>query len=273
MSDVAMRAQAVSPPSPATLRTRGAWRGRSKVVGLTLLIFIVLVTAVEVIVVAFDISPVIFPRPSEIAAALWELIVRGTIFPHLWVTGQEILLGFVLGASIGFLLGAAVSESKWTRTLAYPYIVALQAIPKVAVAPLFLIWFGYGMESKVILALTVTFFPVLVNTIQGLSSADPDRIRLLRAYGASHAQVFLRVKLPSSLSAIFAGLEMSVVLAVIAAITAEFVGADEGLGYLIIMANTQLDTATNLAVVIVLSALGFVLSEIVRFAGRKVVYW
>lgn len=272
--------KAMTPPSPKGLRLdvrnktkKGFLHTRAAAIILPIAVFIAGVAIVEVIVIAVDVSPTIFPRPSRIGIELYELFVGGTVYRHLWTTTQEIALGFVLGASLGFVCGLLVAESRLMRIAAYPYIVALQAMPLIAVAPLFLIWFGYGMTSKVVMALTITFFPVLVNTAQGLASASPDQIRLLKAYGASPWQILRRVKLPAALPAIFAGLEMSVILAVIGAIVAEFVGSNEGLGYLILLANGRLDTAMNLAVVIILSALGVLLSSLIRFIRHRTIYW
>lgn len=238
-----------------------------------LLVFVTGILALELYLHAFDVSPIVFPTPSSVFYKLYYGFRDGLIIPHALVTFQEIVGGFVLGAVIGIVVAVIIHESKWAWTILYPYIIATQSIPKIAIAPLFLVWFGYGMSSKILLCLLMTFFPVLINTIQGLASADPERIRLLTAYGASRWQILFRVKFPSAMGALFAGLELAIVLSVIGAVTAEFVGADRGLGYLIIISSTRLDIAMMMAVIITLSVIGFLLSWLVRFIRQRVCFW
>lgn len=236
-------------------------------------VFVAVVAFWHVAVTAFDVSHLIFPGPAGVVRALWAVVASGEILPHLWVTLYEILAGFALGALAGFLLGALIGQSALLEAVLYPYVVAFQTVPKVAVAPLFVLWFGFDTTSKVVITATIVFFPVLANTIVGLRSAPRDQIDVMRAFTASPWHVFRMVRLPHALPYIFAGLDIGIVLAVIGAIVGEFVGAQAGLGYLILQRNFSMDAAGMFAILIVLSAIGIVLHAIVRFIARRVIFW
>jgi NitT/TauT family transport system permease protein len=220
-----------------------------------------------------DISPLILPRPTAIASKLYAMSVTGLIWPHLWATLIEIVSGFVLGVAAGLVFGAMISLIPVFERLVYPYLVALQTLPKVAIAPLFIIWFGYGLTSKVIITALVCFFPVLVSVIAGFHSTDRDQLDMMKAFGATKFQTLIRLRVPSALVLIFAGLEIAAVLAVIGAIVGEFVGAQVGLGYLITALNFSLDVAGVFAVLIVLSAIGLILHGLMRLAARRYIFW
>ena len=221
----------------------------------------------------FDVSPAIFPSPLEVWQSLRANLADGTFLKDLGVTLREIMIGFFGGSFVGFLLALLISEFNPVRTIVYPYVVGLQSVPKTAVAPMFLIWFGFGIASKVALVVSTVFFPVLINTLSGIERTDPDQLAMLRAYCGRRWRIFLRVKLPSALPSVFAGLELAIVLAVIAAVVSEFVGAVGGLGYRILTYNTNLDMAGEFAALAVLSLTGFVLHAIVRLVGRRLVFW
>jgi NitT/TauT family transport system permease protein len=221
----------------------------------------------------FDISPLVLPTPSSIAARLYALIATGNIWPHLWATLLEIVLGFAFGVVAGLVIGAMVSLIPVVERLVYPYLVALQTLPKVAIAPLFIIWFGYGLTSKVVITALVCFFPVLVSVIAGFHSTDRDQLDMMKAFGATKWQTLMRLRIPSALVLIFAGLEIAAVLAVIGAIVGEFVGAQVGLGYLIVALNFSLDVPGVFAVLIVLSAIGLLMHGAMRYAARRYIFW
>src|SRR6204780_1794774 len=191
----------------------------------------------------FDVSPAIFPSPLEVWQSLRANLADGTFVKDLVVTLREVMIGFFGGSFVGFFLALVISEFRRVRTIVYPYVIGLQSVPKTALAPMFLIWFGFGMESKVVLVVSTVFFPVLINTLSGIERTDPDQLEMLRAYCGRRWRVFLRVKLPSALPALFAGLELAIVLAIVAAIVSEFLGAVGGLGYRILTYNTKLDIA------------------------------
>ena len=216
---------------------------------------------------------IVLPSPSSIALRMAELFGSGLIWPHLWATTASILSGFALGVASGFAFGAAVALLPAIERLVYPYMVAFQTVPKVAIAPLFILWFGYGVMSKLVIAAMVCFFPVLVSVIAGFHSTDKDQLDMMKAFGASKWQTLMRLRVPSALVLIFAGLEIAAVLAVIGAIVGEFVGAQVGLGYLVVTLNFSMDVPGVFAVLIVLSAIGLVMHGLMRYAARRYIFW
>jgi NitT/TauT family transport system permease protein len=237
------------------------------------LLAIVIVAIWEGACRVFDISPLILPAPSAIAARLYMLFVSGNIWPHLWATAVEIVSGFAFGVIAGLVIGAMVSLIPVVERLVYPYLVALQTLPKVAIAPLFIIWFGYGLTSKIVITALVCFFPILVSVVAGFHSTDRDQLDMMKAFGATKWQTLIRLRIPSALVLIFAGLEIAAVLAVIGAIVGEFVGAQVGLGYLIVALNFSLDVPGVFAVLIVLSAIGLLMHGSMRYAARRYIFW
>jgi NitT/TauT family transport system permease protein len=216
---------------------------------------------------------IVLPAPSSIAMRMFDLFASGLIWPHLWATTASILSGFGLGVAAGFAFGAAVALVPAMERLVYPYMVAFQTVPKVAIAPLFILWFGYGVMSKVVIAAMVCFFPVLVSVMSAFHTTDRDQLDMMRACGASGWQTFIHLRIRAALPIIFNGLEIAAVFAVIGAVVGEFVGAQAGLGYLITTLNFNLDVPGVFAVLIVLSLLGIVLHDIVRRLGRRLVFW
>ena len=191
----------------------------------------------------------------------------------LAVTLQAIVLGFLLSASVAFVLGTLISQVRLLEATIYPYVVALQTLPKIAIAPLILVWVGLGIESKIIIAALVSFFPMLVNTIVGLKSASADKLELMHALTASRPKTFFLVKLPEALPYIFAGLQIGIVLAVLGAIVGEFVGAKAGLGYLIIQMNYTMDVAGMFAVLFILGVMGVALNVLITFVRKRAIFW
>jgi NitT/TauT family transport system permease protein len=221
----------------------------------------------------FDISSIVLPAPSSVVVRLYELIAGGLIWPHLWATLIEVLSGFALGAVAGLVFGALISLIPIFERLVYPYLVALQTLPKVAIAPLFIIWFGYGLTSKVVITALICFFPVLVSVIAGFHSTDKDQLDMMKAFGATKWQTLMRLRIPSALVLIFAGLEIASVLAVIGAIVGEFVGAQVGLGYLVMTLNFGMDVSGVFAVLVVLSSIGLAMHGFMRYAARRYIFW
>lgn len=221
----------------------------------------------------FAIPGYILPPPSAVGIALYRGVRSGIFVEHVWVTMLETFLGFALGATAGFVLGTAVALSKRFEYYFHPIIIMFQAMPKVALAPLIIVWFGLDLTSKVINASLVCFFPLMVNTIVGLRSADEDRVSLMRSLAASPAQIFWMLRLPGALPAIFAGLEIAMIFALIGAIVAEFVGAQSGLGVLIQSMNFSMDVAGQFSVLFILSLIGLALNGIVTAVRRRVVFW
>jgi NitT/TauT family transport system permease protein len=240
---------------------------------LVALVFVASMGAAEAIIRLLEIPPFILPPPSKVAAALWTGLSTGVYFKHLAVTLTETLLGFVLGAALGLVVGTLVALNRYVDLLAYPYIVAFQSLPKVALAPIIAVWFGLGMTSKVVNAALVAFFPLLVNVIAGLRSADEDRVDLMRSLAATETQIFWKLRLPSALPFIIAGIDIAIVFSLIGAIVGEFVGANEGLGYLIRAYEMQLDVSASFSILIILAVTGLVLHKTVMLVRRRVLFW
>jgi NitT/TauT family transport system permease protein len=221
----------------------------------------------------FDVPQFILPTPIEIIERIVTDAVTGLIFVHVEVTVLETLLGFILAAILGIGLGCAVGLVPQFERIVYPYILALQTIPKVAIAPLMIIWVGYGIQSKALTAGLIAFFPILVNVVVGLKTVEPRMLLLMRALKASRPQTFMKVRLPSMLPYLFAGLETAIIFAVIGAIVGEFIGASEGLGSLIIQRQASIDVPGVFSVLFYLSVIGIVLDAALRFAAHRYAFW
>jgi len=240
---------------------------------LRLLLIVAFLAVWEAIVWLFAIPLFILPAPSAIFFALWNGITSALYLDHVWVTLAETLLGFALGSILAFTFGISVALSRRVEYFLYPFIVMFQAMPKVALAPLIIIWFGLGLTSKVVSAALVAFFPLMVNTIVGLRSADEDRINLMRSLAATRGQIFWMLQLPNAMPYIFAGLEIAMIFALIGAIVAEFVGAQSGLGMLMQSMNFTMDVAGQFSVLLILSVLGLLLNTAVTEIRRRVLFW
>lgn len=211
-------------------------------------------------------SHLILPGPVSVATQLvrsWELIAT-----NLWVTLSEIGLGFVAGSAIGIVVGTAIAHSRRLESIVRPYIATSQAVPKAALAPLFVLWLGFGLGPKVTIAALISFFPLLENTIVGLRRVDPDALKLFASLGASSWQVFVKLRLPHGLPYILTGLKVGIVFATVGAVIAEFVTSNKGLGALIMQAQGNFDTRLMFAVIIVLTVMGVFLYEILRLVER-----
>ena len=240
---------------------------------LSLTTFCVFIFGWEAAVRFFDISKIVLPPPSAIAVAFWQSVLAGELPWHMAVTLYEVLSGFLVGSIGGLVLGFAIALSPMTERIFYPYVVAFQTVPKVAIAPIIVIWFGYGVTSKIVITATIAFFPLLANTIVGLRSAPSDQVEMMVSYTASRWQVFRMVRLLQALPYIFVGLDVAIVLSVIGAIVGEFVGAKAGLGYLILQKNFNFDMAGTFAILIILSVIGVGLHGLIGIAQRRIVFW
>jgi NitT/TauT family transport system permease protein len=240
---------------------------------LSILLFVAIVLIWEVAVRSLGVPRFILPPPSEIGSAFWRGVASGLYLQHAVVTLTEVALGFLLGSVFGLTLGTVIAVSERAAYFIQPYITVLQSTPKVALAPLIVLWFGLGMGSKVVSAALVSFFPLMINAITGLQSTDEDRVNLVRSLGGSKAQVFFLLRLPNALPYLLAGLEIGLTLALIGTIVAEFIGAEEGLGMLMQSMNSNLDVAGSFSVLGVLSAIGLALNQLVTRIRRRVLFW
>lgn len=233
--------------------------------------FIGLILLWELLARFFSIRELFLPAPSKVG--LVTLNWGGLLFKHSLVTLSETLLGFLLGVLVGIPLAIGIVYSRFLQNTIYPLIVAAQSIPKAAVAPLFLIWIGYGLGSKVLVAFSITFFPIVVSTATGLNAVEPEMLDLIRSLSASSSQIFRMVRFPNAIPFIFTGFKVSITLAVIGAIVGEFVGSNNGLGYLILVATSELNTSLVFSSIILLSIMGVGLFAIVGVIERILFPW
>jgi ABC-type nitrate/sulfonate/bicarbonate transport system, permease component len=237
------------------------------------LIFVVGVSMWEFLTAALKVPAYILPPPSKIVSALVGHVQTPTFWENLGVTLQEIAIGYVIAVVVAFALGILISQVRIIEKAVLPYIVAFETIPKIALAPLFLIWFGFGLLSKIVMTAFISFFPILINVIEGLRSVDADKLEMMRSLGATKYQIFLKLRLPNAAPFIFAGLDLGIIFAVIGAVVGEFVGAKAGLGYQMLQYNYDFNVASMFAMLIVLSLLGIIGHTIVRLLKRKFAFW
>jgi putative hydroxymethylpyrimidine transport system permease protein len=225
----------------------------------------------EVLADALSIEPFLVPAPSEVAEALWE--DRALLADDAWVTIQEILLGFLCAVVVGVGFAVLLHLSPTLRRAFYPLIVASQTVPIVVVAPILVIWFGFGIGPKLAIIALICFFPITVNTLDGLRSVDPDAVKMMRTLDASRLQTFRHLEAPTALPYAFSGAKVAVAVAVIGAVFGEWVGSSEGLGHLILTSNNSLQTARIFAAVLVLSAIAIALFALLALIERRFVRW
>jgi len=213
----------------------------------------------------------LLPAPSEVASALWR--DRDLLAPDMWVTAREVLLGFGLALAIGVAIALVLHLSPVLRRAAYPLVVASQAIPVIVIAPILVIWFGFGMTPKLIVIALICFFPVVVNTLDGLEGVDRDQVKMMRTLGASRLDLLRRLELPSALPFLFSGAKVAVAVAVMGAVFGELVGSDAGLGHAIQVGTAELETARVFAAVLLLSLMAIALFGLVALVERRAVPW
>jgi len=223
------------------------------------------------------VSPIILPTPLETLKDMifvgQNLLTGGYMLGSLWITIKEVIYGFALAIAIGFSLGVLVGETAFGEKAVMPYLVAIDTMPKVAFAPLFVAWLGFGIESKVALAAFIATFPIVVGTAAGLHAADENARMLFKTMGASRMQTLIKMKLPTGLPQIFTGLKIGSVGVMAGAITGEFLGGGKGFGELIRVAASQLNTPRVFSLILYLSLVGLAVYSIVTWTQRKVVFW
>lgn len=267
VTDELSGARLVDEESAEAVESSSAWR-RALFPALFLLGIVVLW---EVAARVTDVPRYILPAPTEIA----ERIVRS--WPILWehslVTLTEIAVGFAMGVILGLGLAIPIAYSAVVRNTLYPLIVASQAVPKIAIAPLLVLWLGFDIWPKIVVTALMVFFPVTVTAAEGLTSVDRNLLDLLRSVHANRAQIFFKIRFPHALPHIFSGLKIGITLAVVGAVVGEWVGADSGLGYLLVYANTLLDSTLLFAALFLLIVIGVVLFILVGIAERLLLPW
>lgn len=258
-------------------RIKRTLRARPELVLAPMTLAVLLVTW-EYAVRIFEVPTYVLPPPSDIMVALYRGLAesftsRAGYWLHAGVTLTEVLLGFVLGSISGLVLGTIISQIRIVEATFSMFLVAIQSLPKIALAPIIVLWFGFGLTSKVVIICLLTFFPLLVNSMVGFKSVERERLELMRAVGATAWQTFWKVRFPSALPYIFAGLNMAAVFSVVGAVVGEFVGAQMGLGVLILSMNASMDTAATFSVFIVLSLIGILMHAALGAIRRRVLFW
>lgn len=225
----------------------------------------------ELVIRLFKVPTFVLPAPTAIIASLvanWRPLAVAAK-----ATALEVLFGFVLSAVVGVLVALVIVRFERFGRALYPLIVLFQNVPKVALAPIFILWFGYDLAPKILLIVVIAFFPVAIDMLAGLQSVEPSFVSLMRSVGASKGKIMLRVRVPHSLPHLMAGLKVAITFSVIGAIVGEFAGANQGLGYVIQFASTQLDTPLIFAALLVVSVLGLAFYYIIELAERILVPW
>jgi putative hydroxymethylpyrimidine transport system permease protein len=235
------------------------------------LIVLALLGAWEAYARLSGIDSFVLPAPDQVASSLWN--DRGLLWHNLLVTAQEVGLGVLLALAVGMALAIAIHFSRSLRRGLYPLLVGSQAVPVVIVAPLLLVWFGFGITPKLLIITLVCFFPVVVTTLDALAAVDPDQLKLLRTLDASRWQAFRFAEMPAALPAALSGAKIAVAVAVIGAVFAEYVGSSDGLGHLMLQAIPQLETARAYAAVVLLAAFAVALFAALSLAERRLVPW
>ena len=238
---------------------------------VTLLVAWELAARWHVIADALSLKPYLVPAPTDIASALWS--DRSLLASNAWVTFKEVVGGLAIAIALGLALAVALHLSGLLRRAVYPLLVASQTIPIIAVAPILVVWFGYGAGPKLAIIALVCFFPVTVNTLDGLRSVDPELPKLMRTLDASRLQVLTRVEAPAALPYFLSGARIAVAVAVIGAVFGEWAGSSSGLGYLILNLQNQLQTARVFAAIAVLSAMAIALFGLLALAERRIAWW
>ncbi len=225
----------------------------------------------DVVAHALHIEPFLVPAPSDVAGSLWT--DRALLADNGWVTLKEVLGGFALSVAAGIAFAVALHVSPVLRRAAYPLLVASQTVPIVVVAPILVVWLGFGIGPKLVIIALICFFPITVNTLDGLGSVDPDLVKMVRTLDASRWQILRRVEAPTALPYFFSGAKIAVAVAVIGAVFGEWAGSSAGLGHLIQEASAQLETARTFAAVAALSALAIMLFALLEALERRIAWW
>ena len=217
------------------------------------------------------VAPYILPAPID----TWQTAQQNAAYlaSNTWVTTWETVVGFVIAAVVGELVAVIMVYSASLEKTVYPLILFAQVIPKIAIAPLFVVWLGFGPSPKILVAVLMAFFPIVISGLAGLRSVDPEILELTSTMGASRFKTFMKIRFPASLPQLMSGLKVAATLAVTGAVVGEFVGANEGLGYVILQANGNVDTAMLFAALIIMSILGIVLFAIIEIAEKLLIPW
>lgn len=239
----------------------------------SLAVLIVFLAAWEWLPGWFGIPPFILPPASQVGKELVRMLATDRVLWHSGITTLEVIVGFVLGSALGMAIGYLLGMSPRTEVVLSPYILALQIAPKVAFAPLFVMWLGYTVYPKILVAILIVFFPVMVNVLTSMRTVDPDMVSLARAFSATRWQIFRMIEYPASLPPLFSGLRIGATLAVIGVVVGELVGGNLGLGYLLVMGGGQGNTAMVFVAILLLTLIGILAYGAVILVERRVLHY
>jgi NitT/TauT family transport system permease protein len=239
----------------------------------TLVAIVGMVIIWKLVIAIFDVSPFVLPQPEDVLSGVRELVNSDGFWTDVRVTLTETLVGFAIALVLGLGLGIVLGRVVWLEQALRPVIVASQVVPKVALIPLFIIWFGFGMTSKIIIVALLSFFPILLNVILGVRSVDTGHRDVMRSLNSTRWQTFRRLEYPSTLPYVLAGMEVGIVFAVVGAVVGEYLGGDQGLGYRIVTSLNNLQAETLFAVILVLTLFGFLLYLAVIALKRFLIPW
>jgi NitT/TauT family transport system permease protein len=232
--------------------------------GAVAVVYVLLVVIWQLASAYLGIPSFLLPSPSAIVDK--AIANPGQLLVNAWVTLQEVLIGFLVGVALSIPLGILVVYSRVVERVVYPFLVAFQATPKVALAPILVVWFGFGPSSKTVLALVTAAFPIVINTVVGMNQTPPEMVHLMRSFGASSWQIFVKARLPQAAPYIFGGFKIGITLAVVGAVVGEFIASNSGLGFLLLAANNSIDTPMLFAVVFALAVLSSALFYVIELA-------
>ncbi|MEZ3160371.1 ABC transporter permease [Microbacterium sp. BWT-B31] len=239
----------------------------------TPILLIVIIAVWQVIVTAFNVNALVFPSPGAVGESMLRLLGTSELWVNAGYTALETVVGFLIAVVVGVILGVVLGKMFWLEVSLRPFIIVTQVVPKVAFIPLFVMWFGFGMNSKIVLAFILAFFPVMMNVLLGVRSVEQGHREVLKSLGASRWQTFTQMEVRSLMPYLFAGMEVAIVLATIGAIVAEYMSGTTGLGFMLISSLNGGDAAGMFAIIVFLSILGLVLYFLVSGSKRFVIPW
>jgi len=242
------------------------WASTAATLVLTIIVW-------KVVIAVFDVSPFVLPQPEDVLGGIRELLGSDGFWSDVRITLTETLVGFAIALVLGITLGTVLGRVLWLEQALRPVIVASQVVPKVALIPLFIVWFGFGITSKIIIVAMLSFFPILLNVILGVRSVDAGQRDVMRSLNASRWQTFRRLEYPSTLPYVLAGMEVGIIFALIGAIVGEYLGGDKGLGYQIVTSLNDLEAERLFAVIVTLTLVGFLLYLAVVALKRILIPW
>lgn len=239
----------------------------------TPLLLVAVVAAWKLVIAIFDVSPFVLPQPEQVLDGMGEVIGSRSFTVHLRVTLTETLLGFAIALVLGVAMGAILGRMLWLERAVRPLVVAAQVVPKVALVPLFIVWFGFGITSKVVIVAILAFFPIMLNTLLGVRSVEPGHRDVMRGLGAGRWATFWKLDYHSTMPYVFAGMEIGIVFAIIGAVVGEYLGGNQGLGYLVVLYLNALNAKQLFAVIVILTLIGFALFLAVLGLKRLFIPW